>query len=312
MVTYLKLIRWPNLLIMAITMFLVRFYLIKPPLEMVDIALASDILSFTLLVLAMLLMSAGGYVINDIFDMDIDSVNHSEKMIIGRSIKLSAAKLLYWILNLAALGIMIFLSITMANWQLLIIMVMLAGLLWFYSERYKRQILVGNLVVAFVASAGITIVWLFEFFNLQKDTSVFVEATRAMPLMSGLVFAYVLFAFLSTIVREVVKDIEDMEGDQRFGCRTFPIVYGEVPSRNLAAGLLIILIIMIGFWQYILFLKDMKSAFSVLFIALGIGIAALIRLAFSDKKEHYTTVSALLKLLMLAGILSIVFLNQNS
>jgi 4-hydroxybenzoate polyprenyltransferase len=244
--------------------------------------------------------------------MDIDSVNHSEKMIIGRSIKLSAAKLLYWILNLAALGIMIFLSITMANWQLLIIMVMLAGLLWFYSERYKRQILVGNLVVAFVASAGITIVWLFEFFNLQKDTSVFVEATRAMPLMSGLVFAYVLFAFLSTIVREVVKDIEDMEGDQRFGCRTFPIVYGEVPSRNLAAGLLIILIIMIGFWQYILFLKDMKSAFSVLFIALGIGIAALIRLAFSDKKEHYTTVSALLKLLMLAGILSIVFLNQNS
>jgi 4-hydroxybenzoate polyprenyltransferase len=297
---------------MAITMFLVRFYLIKPPLEMVDVALASDILSFTLLVLAMLLMSAGGYVINDIFDMDIDSVNHSEKMIIGRSIKLSAAKLLYWILNLAALGIMIFLSITMANWQLLIIMVMLAGLLWFYSERYKRQILVGNLVVAFVASAGITIVWLFEFFNLQKDTSVFVEATRAMPLMSGLVFAYVLFAFLSTIVREVVKDIEDMEGDQRFGCRTFPIVYGEVPSRNLAAGLLIILIIMIGFWQYILFLKDMKSAFSVLFIALGIGIAALIRLAFSDKKEHYTTVSALLKLLMLAGILSIVFLNQNS
>jgi len=312
MIPYLKLIRWPNLLIMAITMFLVRFYLIKPPLEMVDVALASDILSFTLLVLAMLLMSAGGYVINDIFDMDIDSVNHSEKMIIGRSIKLSAAKLLYWILNLAALGIMIFLSITMANWQLLIIMVMLAGLLWFYSERYKRQILVGNLVVAFVASAGITIVWLFEFFNLQKDTSVFVEATRAMPLMSGLVFAYVLFAFLSTIVREVVKDIEDMEGDQRFGCRTFPIVYGEVPSRNLAAGLLIILIIMIGFWQYILFLKDMKSAFSVLFIALGIGIAALIRLAFSDKKEHYTTVSALLKLLMLAGILSIVFLNQNS
>jgi 4-hydroxybenzoate polyprenyltransferase len=311
MTAYLKLIRWPNLLIMAVTMFLVRFYLVMPPLEMVDVALVSDILSFSLLVLAMLLMSAGGYVINDIFDMDIDSVNRADEMIIGKRIKLTTAKLLYWILNLVALGIMIFLSISMSNWQLLIIMLMLAGLLWFYSERYKRQILVGNLVVAFVASAGITIVWLFEFFNLQKDAAVFVEASRAMPLMSGLVFAYVLFAFLSTIVREVVKDIEDMEGDRRFGCRTFPVVYGEVPARNLAAGLLIILIIMIGFWQYILFLKDMKAAFSVLFIALGIGLAALIRLAFADKTEHYATTSALLKLLMLAGILSIVFLNYN-
>lgn len=308
---YLKLIRWNNLLIMAVTMFLVRFYLINPPLGMVGINLVSSLADFSLLVIAMLLMSAGGYIINDIFDMDIDSVNRVGGPIVGVRVPLSFAKNLYWFFNLAALLIMVCLSVSMANWQLLLIMLMLGGLLWFYSERYKRQMLVGNLVVAFITSAGITIVWLFEFFHLQQDAAVFVQATRVMPLMSGLVFAYVLFSFLSTMVREMVKDIQDMEGDRRFGCRTFPVVYGEIPGRNLSAGLLIILIIMIGFWQYILFLKDMKAAFAVLFLALGIGLAALVRLSFATKSEHYATVSALLKLLMLAGILSIVFLNYE-
>ncbi len=306
---YLKLIRSNNLLIMAVTMFLVRYYLIMPPLGMVEVNLQSSLADFSLLVLAMILMSAGGYIINDIFDMDIDSTNRAGGPIVGNLVPLRLAKNLYWFSNLAAFLIMVYLSIRMANWQLLLIMVMLGGLLWFYSERYKRQMLVGNLVVAFVTSAGITMVWLFEFFQLQQDAAVFVQATRVMPLMSGLVFAYVLFSFLSTIIREIVKDIQDMEGDRRFGCRTFPIVYGEITGRNLAAGLLIILIIMIGFWQYILFLKDMKAAFMVLFLALGVGLAALVRLSFANKSEHYSTVSALLKLLMLAGILSIVFLN---
>ncbi|MDP3462697.1 MAG: geranylgeranylglycerol-phosphate geranylgeranyltransferase [Bacteroidales bacterium] len=307
---YLKLIRWPNLLIMAVAMFLVRYYLVRGPLLLVGTDLASTLVDFVLLVVAMLFISAAGYVINDVFDMDIDSLNKQEKQIVGRLIPVQTAKRLYWLLSAAGMLIMVYLGYRLNSWQLTLIVLMLTGLLWFYSERYKRQILVGNLVVAFIASAGITVVWLFEFFSLVRESDGFIVASAAMPLMSGLVFAYALFAFLSTLTREMVKDIEDMSGDARFGCRTFPVVYGQITARNLSAATLIILIIMIGFWQYILYFREMTQAMMVLFLALGIGIFALIRLALANKPEHYGFVSSLLKLLMLAGLLSVVFLKS--
>ena len=307
---YLKLIRWPNLLIMTVAMFLVRYYLVRGPLVLVGTDLASTHIDFALLVIAMLIISAAGYVINDVFDMDIDSLNKQDKQIVGRLIPVQSAKNFYWILNAVGMLIMVYLGYRLNTWQLTVIVLMLAGLLRFYSERYKRQVLIGNLVVAFVASAGITLVWLFEFFSLVRDSDGFIVASNAMPLMSGLVFAYALFAFLTTLTREMVKDIEDMSGDARFGCRTFPVVYGQVAARNLSAATLVIMIIMIGFWQYILYVREMIQAMMVLFLALGIGFFALIRLAIANKPEHYGYVSSLLKLLMLAGLLSVVFLNS--
>lgn len=311
MKAYLKLIRWQNLLIMGATMFLVRHYLIRQPLLLAGADLAVSPLNFGLLVMAMLLISAAGYVINDVFDMDIDSLNKAGGQTVGVSVSVKAAKNLYWILNGLALVFGVYLGYLVHNWQFTIILAMIAGLLWFYSERYKRQVLLGNLVVAFIAAAGIIIVWLLEFFYLRSETTTFIEVAGVMPLMSGLVFAYALFAFLSTFAREVVKDLQDMPGDARFGCRTLPVVYGESASRNFGIGLLAILVVMIGFWQYVLYIRQMYTATYVLLIADAIGIAALIRLALSSTPAHYKQVSSLIKLLMLAGLVSIVFLQSQ-
>lgn len=300
-----RLVRWHNLLIMILIMVLVRYFLIALPLDTAHVELPQSSFHFALLVIAMVLIVAAGYVINDYFDMDVDGFNKPERQLAGKIIPADSIKRLYWILNLSGLVIAFVLSYLIQSYRLALIMIMISGLLYFYSSRYKRMVLVGNLVIAFVAAAGIIIVWFFELTALLDDQYAFVDATRAMPVITGFVFAYALFAFLSTFIREFIKDIEDHAGDERCGCRTFAVVYGVTVSRNLALGLSVVLVSMIGFWQYILYYRDMHHAMYFLFICDLIGLAIVFRLYTASIKAHYNQASVLLKALMMSGTLSI-------
>jgi 4-hydroxybenzoate polyprenyltransferase len=174
------------------------------------------------------------------------------------------------------------------------------------------MLLIGNLVISFVTALMLVMVWAIEFFALSIQPQLFAKALSAMPEITGFVMAYALFAFLSTMLREIIKDIEDMDGDAKGGCRTFPLVYGIIHAKNLSIALLTTLIVMIGFWQYILYNQQYTQAFVFMFIALALSVALLIRLAFANLSIHFSQASLLAKLMMLAGLLSLLFVLPHA
>lgn len=305
---YLQLVRWPNLLIIFASMLLVRFMLIAPQLQKTDTELATPLLTFIILVLGVILIAAGGFVINDLFDSDVDSINKADKQLIGKKIRHDNAYKLYWLLTIGGVLAGIYIGFAVQSWRISLIFFMMTGLMWFYSKRYKRMILVGNIVVSFASAMVFVIVWLVEFFALQTDPYTFTQASVVFPQITGLVMAYTLFALLTSMIRELAKDVEDITGDQRFGCRTFPVVYGESASKNTLIGLLAILIVMIIFWQYILYTLGYHLSFMFLFISDFLAISVIARIVTANSKKHYKQTSSILKMLIISGLLSILFL----
>ncbi len=305
---YLKLIRWPNLVIIALTMILVRYFIVIPELQNIHPEAITSILLFSALVLSFVLIAAGGYVINDIVDSEIDRVNKPDRVLVGSKISFAQANNFYWLLNILVGICAVYLGFAVKSWRLTLIIIAMTGLLWFYSKRYKQMSLVGNIVISFSTSMALVIVWLMEFFHFTTNPVLFTEASLSFPTITGMLMAYTLFSFLSSMLREIVKDIEDIKGDARFGCKTFPVVAGVTTAKNLALGLSSMVLILIGLWQYVLIFKGYDFAFYALFVSDALLITILILLVMANEKEQFHRISNLIKLLMISGILSIAFL----
>lgn len=305
---YIKLIRWPQLMMMAFSMLLVRNMIIIPRLTEAGLAPATATLEFSLLVLAVLLIAAAGFVTNDLFDRETDSINQPEQMIIGRYIGNNEAIMLIRLLNVLGNLSGFFVAWKLSNWQFALIFPVMTGLLWFYSSRYKRMVLTGNIVISFAVAMVIIIVWLFDFFALRADAVLFSRALPALPAITGLVMAYALFSFLLNFISEIIADILHLPGDTKMGFRTFPAVYGQLPAKNLGIGLVTTLVFMLGFWQLILFKVGLIAALGAMFSITALTIVLLIQLALTHQAKGFKAVLLLLRLINIAGIISIVFL----
>ncbi|MCE1201105.1 MAG: geranylgeranylglycerol-phosphate geranylgeranyltransferase [Bacteroidia bacterium] len=309
---YLRLVRWPNLIIMLLTMMLLRHLVIIPRLELAGIDPTINNLQFILYAITTLLIAAGGYIVNDMMDIDVDRVNKPDRMIVTKTVSMGMAEKLYYGLTIAGSLTGLAIGFLVNNWLLGLAFPVAAGAMWFYSKRYKRMLLIGNLVVSFATAGILIMVWVVEFFALSRQPELFTKAIGVMPEITGFVMAYALFALLATMLREIIKDIEDMEGDAKGDCRTFPVVYGVLPAKNLSIALLTTLLVMIGFWQYILYVQYYTQAMIFLFLALAIGLLLLARLALASLTVHYAQASLLSKLLMLAGLLSLLFVLPHA
>jgi 4-hydroxybenzoate polyprenyltransferase len=310
MLDFLRLIRYKNLLIIAVTQYLMRYCIINPILKVSGMELQMDQFHFILLVLSSVLITAAGYVINDYFDTGTDMLNRPETVIVGKIINRKMAMLMHILLNIIGIGIGIYLSfkiniIAFAGAYLLV-----SGILWFYSTTYKRQFLIGNLIVAIFTGMVPFVVALFEVPQLnQQYKEVLLSLNMNFNSILGWVGGFSFFAFLSTLVREIIKDIEDFKGDRAFGRNTLPVVLGIRTSK-------IITICLIGFnifallYIYFSYLLHTFSGnidylsivyFVVLLIIPFIILAYLIIKA--ENKNHYHQASNLTKFIMLAGIL---------
>ena len=176
---YLKLIRWQNLLIIALAQYFTRYFLIQPFYNMQKIALQMSNTDFLLLVVTLVLIAAAGYIINDVFDVQMDAINKPDKIIIGKSVSEKNANLLYYILNGLAVVIGIYLGINNGSISLGLVFVVLIAVFYFYSLKYKRLFLWGNFVIAFLAGFLLILTWLFEFFAIRKNGIVFTEGMQA-------------------------------------------------------------------------------------------------------------------------------------
>ncbi len=239
---FLRLIRWKNLLFIAVLQWLVFFCLINPLLTVygVNAGMMLPNWQFFLLMGATVLIAAGGYVINDYFDMRIDQINRPGRVIVGTVFTKSQASLIHQICT--ALGVVMGLVVA---WQcrslsLALVIAMVPGLLWFYSASYKRQFLMGNVVIALNAMFVPLVVAIAEVAYLSKDSN-FGELIFSTPIAHDIylwVCGFAAFAFLLTFIREIIKDIQDETGDREMESRTLPIKLGIFRTKIVLYALL--------------------------------------------------------------------------
>ncbi|HDZ41730.1 MAG TPA: hypothetical protein ENH59_08670 [Bacteroidetes bacterium] len=313
MIAFFKLIRWQNLAIIIITQFLIKFALIDtlaanmildgilPEGPASYISLQLPFIDFLLVVFATVSITAGGYAINDYFDIRTDLVNKGE-VIVGT--KIPRRRAMMWHNILSALGVIIgfWVSYRTGYFWMGIFFLLVSGLLYFYSVIYKKQFLVGNIVVALLTSMVPLLVLVFEMLAVYNYYGSELISLSTINVVFYWVAGFSVFAFLTTLAREIVKDMEDFEGDRVYGSHSLPVVAGIRVSKLVAffiiAATIILMIIM---WA--LYIKDIISLLYILLaivLPLVFGILFLVR---GRQAEHFRTVSSIIKLAMLTGIL---------
>ncbi|MBW6491038.1 MAG: geranylgeranylglycerol-phosphate geranylgeranyltransferase [Lentimicrobium sp.] len=307
---FFRLIRFPNLLVIIITMYLLRFAIILPIYGNAGYAPSMDNLVFALLVLSVVMIAGAGYIINDYFDLKTDRFNKPDRVLLGQYFSRRRAIFFHIVLNFLAIIAGFYVAWESGSLSIGFIFPMTAFLLWLYSVRYKRMVLWGNIVVAFLSAFVIIVVWLFEFLALRSLPETFVALMGSMGLITRFIIAYALFAFMVSLIREVIKDAEDIKGDGQTGCLTFPVVYGQGAARMLALYLSIVTLVLLilAIWWFFR-LEFLAVAIYLIIAALLPLVFILFRLKSATEKRDFSLLSNLWKLLMLAGILSMVPLS---
>ncbi len=301
---YLKLIRAKNLLIVAITQYLLQFLVVYPYHVESGSQPVLDLFHFSLLVLATVLVAVGGYIINDLKDIEIDKINKPETRVIGKKISEINAKWLYWIS--IAVGSLI--SIYMAFWVerplWFLLFPIAVFMLWSYSVYFKKSYLVGNIIVSFFAAGVAGIVLFPEVFSFALT-----EINQKTVFLIGIFLGYIFFAFSSTMMREIVKDIEDLEGDRAEGAKTFPIVEGVKKSKILAGVWGGILAVGLSFFLWILFNQGhYLPLFFGIFLVLIPILISIFKIYKSQAVSDFHQASQIIKVIMLAGLCFLIFI----
>ena len=307
---YFEIIRWKNLIFVAMIQWLMQRAVAYPILQVYGFETDNFDIYFILLNLATVLITAGGYIINDYFDVKIDRINKPEKVIAGKSISIPITILYYQILTICGTIAGIILSILVKSFSLGFIFIVTPGLLWFYSASYKRQFLIGNLIVSLTSALSILIVGILAVALLAKVySSQLLNQTPVPSQVYAWIGGFSGFAFLLSWIREIIKDLEDIEGDKELECRTMPIKWGATRSKFVVFALILITIVSL----YFIGLKfiDFEGSFTLKYICFGL-VLPLVFLAFSlfksQNKEYFHQASNFSKIIMLLGVLySLVF-----
>ena len=315
MKVFFKLIRVQNLLIIAVTQYLMRWSIIYPLLNKLSVVSNEEVIYFkdfglqfnefyfALLVLSTMLITGAGYVINDYFDIKTDVFNRPDNVIVGRKITRRATMLIHIIMNFIGVTLGIFISFLIHLPALAVIFVLIPGLLWFYSTSYKRQFLIGNIIVSFLTGLVPFMVVLFEIPCLNAEYgTVMIDYHANFNILLGWVGGFAIFAFWLTLIRELIKDMEDFEGDREYGRKTLPVKLGLGVTKAIVVVLLALFLSGL-MWVYFMFIPDV-STLVYLSITLVLPTLYLIfRLTMSQIKKDYHLCSLLTKGIMLSGIL---------
>lgn len=303
----MQLFRLPNVLMIILTQVLLRYCIVLPFLYADAPDAISPLPDFLILVAVTVFIAMGGYVINDYFDQKTDSINRPERQVVNRTISGQAAIQIHLILNGIAILLGFYLAWRIHTLTIALVFPFISALLWIYSARYKRELFWGNFIVAVLSACVILIVWLFEFFWMRLNAVQFVSVIAGIHSVTNVFLAYALFAFLVSMVREIIKDIEDAPGDAVVGCKTLPLVFGVAVSGYVAGAILVVMIFLLGFVQVILYRFGL---FVVLWYFAGtvqsLAMFVVLRLAKASDKRDFHLLSNICKMIMLAGILSMV------
>jgi 4-hydroxybenzoate polyprenyltransferase len=320
MIAFFKLIRLPNLLIMAFTQYMVRWFLLIPIMELKRHDLDFSMLEvqmtefdFFLLVLSTVMIGAAGYIINDYFDVRIDGVNRPDTNPVGKQVKRRVAMGAHMTINFIGAGLGIYLSWKYNFFRVgSFLFITAPALLWFYSTNLKRQFLIGNIVIALLSGIVPMVVVLFEIPNIYRAFPEFVSGGY-LNLSDVLHFTQIiaLFAFVITLLREIIKDVEDYEGDMEYGCKTMPIVIGIARTKIVLAGISAVVIAGLGWLQLLQFKAEEWGSLVYFTLLLQLPLIYLCyRVLTAKGKKDWHFASILVKIIMVAGI-SFLFLYAH-
>lgn len=304
---FFRLVRWKNLVFIALTQLLFYYCIIVPSLpesyHEIPNTLTQNL--FFLLVISSIFIAAAGYIINDYFDINIDRINKPEKMVVEKIINRRWAILLHW--SITTLGLIISLYVGYKTGFIIFFAnIFCTLLLWFYSTTFKKKLLSGNVIISLLTSW--TVLVLYFATNIIYHSSASSDISAAMNRIFKFAVLYGGFAFIISLVREVVKDIEDMEGDAKYNCKTMPIVWGVPTSKVFAGVWLVVLIGTLSIVQFYAFQLGwmLISFYSLLAVILPL-IWILRKLYLAQNTRDYYRLSQIIKLVMLCGILSLFF-----
>ncbi|MFA9211391.1 MAG: geranylgeranylglycerol-phosphate geranylgeranyltransferase [Moraxellaceae bacterium] len=230
----LKLTRPINLIVIALTMVGIRFLFLKELNDVPFFQSAFEQLDFFLLVFSTVLIAAGGNIINDYFDVKADKINKPNKVIIGKFVKPRLAIVLHWILNFLAFSIALYLSWKQHSFWYLFIHLFSINALWIYSTQLKRRFLIGNIVIAALTGL-VPILSALYFINSAHIQVAQVDLTTT----THLVIFLAVFAAILNLIREIIKDMEDVKGDLLLRATTIPIKIGLSKTKRIVSVLLI-------------------------------------------------------------------------
>lgn len=309
---YLKLIRFKNLLIIAINFYLIRWCVTYPILKAQGLTFQFSELNFFLFMLSIVLTTAAGYVINDYFDRKTDSINRPKTVIIGKYIKRRTSIIHHSLYNLLAIVLSFYVSASVGMYKLGFISVFATIILWLYSTHFKRIFFVGNFIVASLTALMPILAVVFDLGLLKRNYAA--EISNYQYNFSEIVFwaiGFSFFAFILNLIREIIKDIEDKDGDRNFGRKTLPIVLGVFYTKTILLFLQLITVISIII-AYSKYLHDNVSLWYITAFLILPSVHVLILTLKAKNKEDYHRVSIFVKILMMLGLFySFVILYNN-
>ena len=309
----LKIIRWKNLAIISLSQIFIKFFFI-------DFFIQKDQLlneNFVILLIVTILIAASGYIVNDIYDYNLDQINKPEKVVLGKFLKSRDAIIIYMMFNFLAIVLSIFLCMKIEQEIYILVFLLIIYCLWLYSKKLKKYKTIGNILIAFFISLSILNVPLFSYKNILSDDRFFVFL---------IICIFSVLAFLINLKREIIKDIEDIEGDKIHKVKSLPIIFGTKKSKLVTIIIGIILMFAISSlitFQILILRSDLLldvggNQFSnpqirganyisiiYMFIILIMFFYVELLILNATTKTNFTKVSKLLKYLMLLSLLSI-------
>ena len=304
MSAFLKLIRFPNLLMIAFTQYVMRYTVILPLARVHGVELQLSGFTFFCIVFSTMCTAAAGYVINDYFDVKTDKINRPGKVVVGRSI--ARRKAVKTHIVLCATGVLLGGYVTWKAGipELVLVYMVAAGMLWLYSSIYKRQFLIGNIIVS-LFFALVPMLTLLDIPPIYREYgTLLLEKNTNLNFAAFWILGVAAFAFLITLSHQIIKDAEDFEGDAVYGCRSLPIVLGDRYTKWTIVGINASIVVMLALMYYF-FLCQLAGTFSFFYILLLL-IIPIIYLSWkvlnATTGDDYRRAGNRMKWIMLAGI----------
>jgi 4-hydroxybenzoate polyprenyltransferase len=309
---FFSLTRLPNLAIIALILALLRYFVAGPLLYQDDPGFMPPEGVFILLALTIALLAAGGYVVNDYFDVRSDQVNDPDKLLVTRLFSVKQTIFIYRVITGLSLLLGLLLAWILNTLWFGLVFMSIAALFWFYSSLWKTYLVWKNLIVALLSAILFMVAWLFEFYHLRLHPVHFSSVIGSLKTVTTIYFTYAGFSFLYTLIREIIKDMEDIAGDEAAGIRTIPIVFG---IRNTKIIVIVLTLVSVGFLAWIqaaLFVNGMSWFFWYLLITVQLpALYMLLSVYRAQDKAGFREASSITKLIMVAGVVSIIFTTSN-
>lgn len=301
---YLKLIRYQNLLLLAFMQLIFRYGFLK----LQNIPLALNHFQYALLVLSTVLIAAAGYVINDILDQETDYDNRPDKTIVGRLISEKTAYNMYFAFSILGVGIGYYLASVIQKPSFAGVFIIISATLYMYATNLKQMLLIGNIIVALLLSLSVLIIGLFDLLPATYDGN-----RQVMGDIFAILIHYAIFAFIINLIREIVKDMEDVDGDYNQGMSTLPIAIGISRTSKVAfvLGLIATFILLLYINSNLMSFGLYYGVIYALLFVVAPMIFFVSKIWSAKTKEDFHLLSTVLKWVIFFGILSVLVITLN-